>query len=348
MTLVFTICSNNYLAQAIRLGQSLLYFNKDYKFIIGLVDRKSKSIDYNKIPFEILEVEEIGIDRFNEMVMRYDIVELNTSVKPFYFKFFIYEGIYDSIIYMDPDIEVFAPLFELENELGIYDIIITPHFFTPINDDKWQAEEDFLNSGLYNLGFIAVRKNSNSIKMIDWWAERLRTKSYINFSKGLFTDQIWINFVPLFFERVKILKHLGYNVAYWNLHERKLTKRDNNYFINDTIPLVFYHYASFRPLNPSVISTGQTRFSFEDRPELVPLFQDYCTQLFEIGYTDYNRLPCYFVNLKEAILKEKWEALKKSIPFHKKVIGRLYRIIRNAARKIVVKFGIILDYSTLK
>lgn len=348
MKLVFTICSNNYLAQAIMLGHSLLYHNKEYEFIIGLVDRKNELIDYSIIPFEIIEVEKIGIESFNDMIMRYDIVELNTSVKPFFFKFLFNTQKYDSIIYMDPDIEVFDSLNALEKELETNDIIITPHFFTPIDDDKWQSEEDFLNSGLYNLGFIALRASDNSSKMVDWWAERLKTKALINFSRGLFTDQIWINFVPLFFDKVKILKHLGYNVAYWNLHERRLIKKNNCYFINDNIPLVFYHFASFRPLNPSIISTGQSRFSFDDRPELLPLFHNYCTKLFELGYKEFNTLSCYFVSVKENIQKQEWETFRRNIPLHKRVISKAYRIIRNLARKVVQKFGIILDYSTLK
>jgi hypothetical protein len=330
------------------LGHSLQYHNKDYEFIIGLVDRKNDSIDYSKIPFNIIEVEKFGIESFSDMMMRYDIVELNTSVKPFFFKFLFNAHKYESIIYMDPDIEVFNSLDAIEKELETNDIIITPHFFTPINDDKWQAEEDFLNSGLYNLGFIALRASENSTKMLDWWAERLKTKAFINFSKGLFTDQIWINFVPLFFDKVKIFKHLGYNVAYWNLHERRLIKKENCYFINDNIPLVFYHYASFRPLNPLIISTGQSRFTFEGRPELLPLFQNYCSKLFELGYKEFNKLPCYFVSVKESIEKQEWETLKRRIPFHKRLISKAYRIVRNFARKLVLKLGIVLDYSTLK
>jgi len=36
--LAFTICSANYLAQAIALGDSLLQHNPSYTFVIGLVD----------------------------------------------------------------------------------------------------------------------------------------------------------------------------------------------------------------------------------------------------------------------------------------------------------------------
>ena len=85
MVLTFTVCSNNYLAQAIILGKSLLRFNPNYKFIIGLVDRKKESIAYDQIPFEVIEVEKINNVYFHEMALKYNIYELNTSMKPFFF-----------------------------------------------------------------------------------------------------------------------------------------------------------------------------------------------------------------------------------------------------------------------
>jgi lipopolysaccharide biosynthesis glycosyltransferase len=163
MTFVFTICSNNYLAKAIVLGNSLLKYNPDYTFKICLVDRKIVEIDYASIPFEIIEVENIGMAAFEEMFKRYNIIELNTAVKPFCFSFF-FKKVPDAelVFYLDPDIVVYNPFSELEDALDENEIVITPHFTTPINDDKSQAENDFLNSGLYNLGFLGLKKGEES------------------------------------------------------------------------------------------------------------------------------------------------------------------------------------------
>jgi hypothetical protein len=340
MKLVFTLCSNNYLAQAITLGDTFLKFNPNYRFIIGLVDKKQDSFDYTKIPYEIIEVEQIGVSFFSEMVLRYDIVELNTSVKPYFFQYFFNTTKSESVIYLDPDIQVFAPFYDLENELGDHDIVIIPHFTTSINDDKWQAEEDFLNSGIYNLGFIAIKNTVNGKKMVNWWAERLRNKAYIDYKRGLFTDQIWINFVPLFFEKVKIFTNVGYNVAYWNLHERFISEKNGNYFVNEKQPLVFYHYASFRPLNPDIISTGQSRFSFKDRPEIAPLFSNYCELLFENGYKGLVKIQCYYLNIKKNHVKNKLIEIKHNTPIYKRVMSKIINII-------IRKFGLVLDYETL-
>lgn len=342
MTLIFTLCSNNYLAQAITLGNSLIRYNPGYVFIIGLVDRKNSSIDYSAIPFEILEVEKIGISAFDEMYKKYNITELNTAVKPFYFQYlFTNRADVKSIVFLDPDIMVYSPFTELENELESSDIIIIPHFITPLNDDKLQSEEDFLNSGLYNLGFIAIKNTGVGFKMIDWWAERLRYKAYIDFKRGLFNDQIWINFVPLFFENVKILTHPGYNMAYWNLHERILSMNREKYFVNDKYPLVFYHFSGFNPMAPDLLSKYQNRYTFEKRTDIFQLFKEYSAKLFLNGYKTYINYPIEFADIKQRIDERHMLEEIRKIPVYK-------RVIRKIILKIVSKFNIILDYSILR
>jgi hypothetical protein len=334
--IVFTICSNNYLAQAITLGNSLLIYNPSFTFIIGLVDKKNQFMDYSHIPYEILHIESIGISNFDEMSRRYDIIELNTSVKPFYFKYFFSQRKSDTVLYLDPDIQVYSPLTELENELLTNDIIITPHFTTPIEDDKLQPEEDFLNSGLYNLGFIAVKETKVGREMIDWWAERLYNKAYINFKRGLFTDQKWINFVPLFFENVKILTNPGYNMAYWNLHERKLTIKAKVFIVNGLTPLVFFHFSGYNPLIPAVLSKYQNRFSLKELPEIEELFKEYSEELLLNGYKTYVVYPNAYAGIKEKIEREKRKEEIRKIP----PLLRLFRIL---ILKITANHNLLLD-----
>ena len=338
MILTFTLCSNNYLAQAITLGNSLIRFNQDYKFIIGLVDKKNPGIDYAAIPFEVIEVESIGITAFDKMFKRYSITELNTAVKPYYFQYFFNKfGTAETCIYLDPDILVYKSFIELGKVLEENEIVIIPHFTTPINDDNFQNESDFLNSGLYNLGFIALKKGQESLKFLEWWAIRLATKAHINFAKGLFTDQVWINFVPLFFGKVNIFRHPGYNMAYWNLHERHL--RDTDIVVKGDIcyPLVFYHFSGFNPLQPGILSKYQNRFSFENRNDIIYLFKNYSDKVFENGYNTYIKVPCFFDIEKQRINLEAYESFKRAIPLYK-------RFIRGIILRFIGLFKINIDY----
>lgn len=319
--LFFTLCSNNYLAQAIVLGKSLSINISHSDFKIGLIDEKDPDINYNSIPFDIIEVKTIGIPDFNGMIERYDITELNTAAKPFFFKYFWEkQDKTNSIIYLDPDIYVYNSFIELEKLLEIYDIILTPHCTNPIDDDKLPSENNFLNAGLYNLGFLAVKKTANAKYMLDWWAKRLVDKAYNNFEKGMFTDQLWMNFTPLFFKNVCISLNPGYNMAYWNLHERSISYSSENYYVNNESLLIFYHFSGFDPTTPDSISKYQNRFSFEERPELIKLFNSYKNELFKEGYNYYIPFKCTYVKIKESHDNAKLKLNLINMPVSKRVI----------------------------
>ncbi|WP_064197125.1 MULTISPECIES: glycosyltransferase [Emticicia] len=302
MTLVFTLCSVNYLAQAHTLGDSLHALNPEFEYIIGLVDKlDTKDIEVSKLPaYQLLEVDKINIPDFAGMCERYDITELNTAVKPYYFDYFLKNRPeISNIIYFDPDIIVFDKLTHLEQNLQKYNIIVTPHITTPYNDDKWQNEEDVVNTGVFNFGFVAINRSSEAQKMIDWWCDKLAKECVINLCEGLFVDQHWAEFFPAYFNNVLIDKHLGYNVAYWNLHERHCTSKDGNWYINQTIPLQFFHYSGYLIAKPEEVSKYQNRINFTERPDIIPLFDLYREQLLKNNELYWKNFKCDYVKPKK-------------------------------------------------
>ena len=305
---IFTLCSNNYLAQAIVLGKSLRRSNPRWNYIIGLVDKKEVSIDYDSIGFDIIEVASLNVPFIEDMVQRYSVVELNTALKPFFFQYLFNRSIEgDVVAYLDPDIYVYQPLSELESKLISNDIVLIPHCQSPIPDDGMlPAEEDILNTGIYNLGFIAVKKSPQGQAMIQWWKERLTTKAYIDFSRGLFTDQIWQNLVPIYYSSTAILQDIGYDVAYWNLHERSVLFQDNQWIVANTQQkrlLVFFHFSGYSPKEMDKLSKYQTRFSLQQKGKLSELFRDYANNLLENGYLNYIHYKCYYSTQHDEYLK---------------------------------------------
>jgi len=298
MTLAFTLCSINYLAQAQTLGQSLQKTNPDIEFVIGLVDRLDKiSLESDKIPpFQLLEIDKINMDCLDEMCSIYDITELNTAVKPYYFDYFLKNRPdIKNIIYFDPDIIVFDSLKPLKNSLKKYSIVLTPHITSPINDKFDTREIDHLNTGLYNLGFVAISRSEASSLMINWWMERLKKDCRIDLCNGLFVDQHWMILVPIYFrDSVLVEKYFGYNVAYWNLHERKVTVENGKYFIN-SVPLIFFHFSGYSINRPDEVSKYQNRSSFENRPDIIPLFEYYAKQLKDNFNEYYIQFTCYYI-----------------------------------------------------
>jgi hypothetical protein len=298
MTLAFTLCSVNYLAQAHTLGDSLKEQNPAIKFIIGLVDKlETKDIDQSKLPiYPLLEVDKINIADFEGMCERYNITELNTAVKPYYFDYFLKNHPdVTNIIYFDPDIIIFDKLTYLAENLEKYNIIITPHITTPYNDDKWQNEEDVVNTGVFNFGFVAIKRSEAAQKMVNWWCQKLEKECIIDLCNGLFVDQHWAEFFPVYFDKVLIDKHLGNNVAYWNLHERVCSEIATKWFINETIPLQFFHYSGYLIAKPDEVSKYQNRISFEERSDIVPLFEMYKNLLLKNNELYWKHFHCDYI-----------------------------------------------------
>ncbi|MBO0952417.1 glycosyl transferase [Fibrella forsythiae] len=303
MTLAFTICSVNYLAQARTLGDSLKQTNPDWQFVIGLVDDlKAANLPAHLLPdYPMLEVATIGIPDFAGMCSRYDITELNTAVKPFFIDYFFNsESNPGAVIYFDPDIIVFQPLTRLADSLKTSSLVLTPHTIAPTPDWETPNEQNHLNTGIFNLGFIGLRNDATARQFVDWWKQRLTYECRIDLCEGLFVDQHWVNFAPVYHDNVLIEKHKGYNVAYWNIHERIVVKQNDNWYIQnpeggEPVLLQFFHYSGYGVQKPDAISKYQTRYTFDQRPDVLPLFQLYHNQLIKNGNDAYRTYPCVYI-----------------------------------------------------
>jgi len=293
----FTIVSNNYFAQAKVLAESYKAVHPNQDFYIILVDYPT-----DKIPLtldcgaKVIPLMEIPIPSKDKFIYWYNIMELNTAVKPYVIDFLLnYHG-YNKVIYLDPDIYVFKPLEEVEEALERKSIVLTPHITKPYHDNYYPSEVNILQSGVFNLGFIAIKKSSITQKFLDFWKEKLFIDCISAVDKGLFVDQKWCDFIPVMFNDYEIIFHPGYNVAYWNLHERVLYKKNDNWYVNDK-PLVFFHFSGFSPLDPDRLSKHQNRFSIEDTKFINELFTFYKNELIKADYEIYSSLEYGFETL---------------------------------------------------
>lgn len=308
MTLAFTICSINYLAQARTLGDSLRETNPDWQYVIGLVDKLDQAglPDSLRPPYPMLEVDSIEIEDFAGMCDRYDITELNTAVKPYYIDYF-FRNYPDAteVIYFDPDIIVFQPLTRLSQHLCEYNLVLTPHICSPVDDWERPNELHHLGTGVFNLGFIGLQRTDESRRFVEWWKQRLVDECRIDLCNGLFVDQHWVNFAPIYHDGVWIEKHPGYNAAYWNLHERYMSEEASVWKVNQQYELQFFHYSGYSPHKPHEISKYQTRYEFADRPDVVGLFDLYRQRLIANQNDTYRTYPCYYIKPPKTLYYQK-------------------------------------------
>lgn len=345
MKAIFTLCSNNYLAQALVLCRSVHRHQPGWHMIVGLTDKKRPEIPYSTFPCEVIELGEIE-PRMEELAEKYSIVELNTCIKPAVFQYIFKNRLATNVIYLDPDTCIFSPMAEVEQLLAENDFVITPHVLSPLPLDGLRPTESlFLNYGIYNLGFLAVRNSVTVMQFLDWWKERTYSIGYDRPAEGMFTDQLWINLVPVYFDRVATLRHPGYNMAPWNLHERRITHSDVGYIVNDAYPLVFFHFSGFDPAKQQ-FHKDYNRFQWHQRPDLWNLFEAYAGRLQGEEYERYRREPCYyagvraqFLQLQEITKKDKEARALAAMPFYKKVLRVVKRNIPLKLKSLAIKIA---------
>lgn len=277
-----TIVAHNYLPQARILAASFNKHHPNDDFYIVVVDRPgaAKSIQANG--YSILPISDLdfGEEGFEYMAAIYDVTEFATSVKPFALRQLTRS--HDCVFYIDPDIEIFAPLDPLVEKTLEAGWSLTPHSLQPIVRNGWQpTEQEIKGAGIYNLGYVGVTKAAD--QFLAWWCERLRRDSIIDVPNQLFTDQRWIDMAVAIYP-VHIERTTSYNVAYWNLDQRKLWKNEDVYMVDDDV-LRFFHFSGYDPLTPHWISkyqNGRPRVLLSDNEAVAELCEMYGKKLLEI------------------------------------------------------------------
>jgi hypothetical protein len=324
-----TIVSLNYLPYARVLCDAFLSHHPGWKFYVLLVDRIPKDIDLSNESFELVSVEQLGIPDFLPIAFKYDILELNTNVKPTFMKSILASGI-DQLIYLDPDIFVYRKLDSILEAMDDNAIVLTPHVLSP-NQEDIQSEVILLMGGVFNLGFVGVTRCKETDRFLSWWETRCLGYGYCDPRKGMFVDQKWVNLVPCLFDSVKVLKRPGCNMAVWNLHERELSQENNEWMVNRTSPLEFYHFSGITVDGGEQLSRRKERFSLANRPDICTIYQDYRALLIQRGFREFKAIKYafdYFDNgqyvnhLTRALYAANLEKFAGEDPFHKS--GRFY------------------------
>ncbi|MFD2999152.1 hypothetical protein ACFS7Z_02180 [Pontibacter toksunensis] len=294
MKSAFTICSNNYLARAKVVADSFVEHHPEASFFIFLVDKFDPSLDYELFnKYTLIPIHEV-LHHVEELALKYNIIELSTAVKPAAFSYLLQMYGFETIAYLDPDLRIYSKFQEVENALQTHNIVLTPHFCSPVDDGKQPSDVDFIPFGIYNLGFIALKNSEETRSFLAWWHERLMKYCFIRPHDGMFTDQLWINYAPIFFEHCYVLKHLGYNMANWNLYERELSESEGGYLVNSVFDLRFYHFSHYKSNNPYSISDSQNRFTLEERQDLQKLYVDYHKALIQNKHEQFSQVVSYY------------------------------------------------------
>jgi hypothetical protein len=280
----FTICATNYLPLARTCLKSVARVDPHATLRLSLCDRPAPEtsgapgLDES---FDVRVAEDAGWPAFARNTLRYDVLELATSIKPRVFADLFAEG-FDQVVYVDPDLWFVSHLDELDEAFaGGATAVLTPHACAPQSGDGQGGggtDHRFLTVGAYNLGFLALANAPETRAFVRWWGERLDEDCVVDLERGLFTDQKWCDLLPCLVEGARVLRHDGYNVAYWNLETRELLEMPQGWRVNGR-PLRFVHFSGARRGATAAVSTHEPNRPLQERAAFKVLADAYFAEV---------------------------------------------------------------------
>lgn len=258
------------------------------RFVLMAGDAPAIDENFTTVPLAAL-----SLPHARQFTFRYTLLELNTAVKPWMFEHLFARG-YDRVLYFDPDIQLFSTLQELDEHSFL---TLTPHLTGRISGDNHPSELSVLQAGTYNLGFLGVSRHEALPRFLSWWQEKLEYQCVVDIANGLFVDQKWIDLTPGMFPDVTVLRHEGYNVAYWNLEHRRVAIAGDAITVNG-LPLRFFHFSGSDPAFPQLVSKHSQQ-PIERAGAAGTLVTRYLASLHAAGYREFRHAPYAFATFHD-------------------------------------------------
>jgi hypothetical protein len=308
MTRVFTIVSRSYLAEARVLLRSVAEYWPEAARTVFVTDADGELLETGGDAFEVIDAGATAIPRFRQMGFAYSAAEFCYVLKPFCAQHLFERGDSEAVVYLDADMLLLAPPRDLEEALRNHSVVLTPHRLGPLPGET--MHHNLVISGTFNAGFFAVSRSEEGSRFLDWWGRQLIVPS--NISMQWHNDQGWLDFVPVFFPGTLVLRHPGYDVAFWNMIERevrrdaaleggKVEKSESGEvsewrvrFGGDEYPLVLYHFSLFDMNRPDSFTGALDSGCGMPNASMKMLLKDYADRLAAAGHAECHALSYGF------------------------------------------------------
>ncbi len=159
----------------------------------------------------------------------------------------------DTLTYLDADLYFFSSPDRIFQEFSGSSVLIVPHRFSRRN-------EHLLRWGIYNVGWVGFRRDTEGLRCLRWWYERCVEWCYDIEEADRFADQKYLDRFPRLFGGVQIDENPGVNLAPWNLDNYRLSKSDAGVPLVDGAPLVFFHFHGLRRVTSYLWRTAHHEF----------------------------------------------------------------------------------------
>jgi len=242
-----TLFDKNYFSKGLTLYYSLLKHCDSFNLWILCMD----SFTYDTLrEMNLKHVELIELKDFEDPELL--IAKKNRKIVEYYFTCTPSLPLYilkknkdlEMIAYLDADLFFYSSPEPIYREFGNNSIMIIPHRFLP--SKKYQEKIN----GIYNVGMLVFRNNSEGIKCLQWWRNQCNECCCLDTQAGKVGDQKYLDEFPKLFKNVHILKHKGAGLAQWNIRNYTI-KKINDVKRKNSIHFLMARFKDLRSLHNS-------------------------------------------------------------------------------------------------
>ena len=217
-----TIGSASDLSRIEVLEESLESYNHNAELHILLTEYPDICKDiYKKTGRTLYSPQDIGCSDWLQMAFCYDMIEYSHALKPFFIEKLIQDG-YESVFYLNPDIEILCSLGQVESLIPIFDIVLTPSLCVPLADEnKTPRFEDIILVGQCSIDYIGVSSSQDARGLLKWWQDVCIEKRFFFHDHWYYVDHLGAEVLSSLVEKVYVLSDHSYNMSYWNNYQQK-------------------------------------------------------------------------------------------------------------------------------
>jgi len=246
MNIIYTVCNRSNLAHALALADSVLQHQPSHVFYLGLVD--SISIDTLPDHVRLLPVSSLAIPGWENMATGYYDFELLPACRPWFAL---------ELLKKHPEcgqLSFLAPTVFLKQSFdGLLgagtEMFLTPNISAPLKKSPILDDKRILNAGMYHSGSWTLKPSEKTVAMLEWWAHRTLDRANFDLCNGMNTDQLWLNYVPVWVPATETLHNPGWHYGLNAVLNKNLVAKGDGYEA-DGQPLVSLEFAGLGHFDP--------------------------------------------------------------------------------------------------
>ena len=292
-TAACSIITRNYLPAALAMYDKLCILEPKLSVFIYLVDSISTLQTQQKLDGNITVLCRDQFS-FSSLVDRisnyYTSFEQCNALRPWAVSELFYQRHFQKVIYLDTDLLFLSSLDEAWRLLNEFACILSPHILTPYFKTEYSPNELTLaHYGTYNSGFMGFSNVKEVQPILHFLCEKMLHFAFFA-PPSVYGGQELLDLVASLFRRsVGILEHPGYNIAFWNAHERHLELCNGRVFSNG-LPAVFFHLSNYDWSYPKSLTGLPGLNSMVSSPALIRIIEEYRSALLR-AYGSSEKLP---------------------------------------------------------